>query len=293
MTVARLLAIVAVLVAGAVTVSGGWLVTYWFGKEKTEQRASAESLRTPAGPSAQKEKTEAKAAVKAKDPGDLGFDVVRIGPNEPSVFAGRAPPDSTVSITANGKEVTTTKANEEGQWVALPEGEFRPGNYDITLEAKVARPDSGTETKSKSYKVAVAGPSVPPPSKSAPVTERTATPRELAKPGPITFHYNEATFTREGEATARALAEYVRTKGFALIELTGHADERGSRSHNMALSQQRAEAVAQYLKQNGYRGQFNLIAVGESQPYTAIDRTGLPKESVFQYDRRVELRTTQ
>lgn len=281
MTIARLVAIVAALVAGAVTVSGAWIMAPWLARftEKVESKDATAS--TPPRPAIEQKKTG--------DSAGLGFDVVRIGPNEPSVFAGRAPPDSKVSITANGKPVVTAKANEDGQWVALPDTNFRPGDYDITLEATVTRPGR-TETTSRSYKVAIAGASGP-SSDAAPVAERATVRRD--PPGPITFVYNEATFARDGEATAARLAEYVRTNRFAFIELSGHADERGSREHNVALSRRRAEAVAQYLRENGYSGQFKLIAVGEAEPYSAIDRNALPREQVFQYDRRVELRGTQ
>lgn len=286
MTAARLLTTIAILVAGAVTVSGAWLVAPWLARNtgQVESTEKSEPARTPPPVVAKQEKVEDKA--------DLGFDVVRIGPDEPSVFAGRAPPDSVVSITANGKSVTTAKANEDGEWVALPDAQFRPGDYDITLEARVTRPGRGPETTTRSYKVAVAGQATP-PSEAAPIARPASVGREQPRPRPITFVYDEATFTSDGKAAAAALAQYIRSNGFDVVGLSGHADERGSREHNVALSRRRAEVVAQYLRESGYSGQFKLIAVGEAEPYAAIDRSALPREHVFQYDRRVELRPAQ
>ena len=57
------------------------------------------------------------------------FDIARIDPDGTSVFAGRAEPNSAVTITADGKELGTVQADENGEWT-------------FTTEAKIPNPDA-------------------------------------------------------------------------------------------------------------------------------------------------------
>ncbi len=109
---------------------------------------------------------------------------------------------------------------------------------------------------------------------------------------PITFVFNEATFTPEGRKAVALLLEYLQLKHFARVSMTGHADERGTEELNMDLSEERLDAVAEYLKSGGYEGKLQLIPKGETEPYTGVDRSKYSKEELYQLDRRVELNTT-
>jgi outer membrane protein OmpA-like peptidoglycan-associated protein len=108
-------------------------------------------------------------------------------------------------------------------------------------------------------------------------------------PVPITFVYREARPTPLGEKAARLLVDYVRLKGVESIELTGHADERGSDDFNLQLSRQRLEAIENVLRSGGYQGRIILVPKGSSEPYRGVDRRALPLEDLYQLDRRVEL----
>jgi outer membrane protein OmpA-like peptidoglycan-associated protein len=109
-------------------------------------------------------------------------------------------------------------------------------------------------------------------------------------PVPITFVYREARPTPLGEKAARLLVDYVRLKGVDSIELTGHADERGSDDFNLQLSRQRLEAIESVLRAGGYQGRIVVVPKGSSEPYRGVDRRALPLEDLYQLDRRVELR---
>ena len=61
--------------------------------------------------------------------GAPAFDIARIDPNGTSVFAGRAEPNSAVTITADGKEIGTAQADENGEWT-------------FTTDEKIANPDA-------------------------------------------------------------------------------------------------------------------------------------------------------
>ena len=116
--------------------------------------------------------------------------------------------------------------------------------------------------------------------------------RTAAIPVPVLFVYNESTFTPEGRRAVKLLLEYLLLKKFDSISLSGHADERGTDVFNMDLSRQRLDAVAQVLRDGGYKGRLNLVAKGKSEPFTGIDRARLSREDLYQLDRRVELRIT-
>jgi outer membrane protein OmpA-like peptidoglycan-associated protein len=115
----------------------------------------------------------------------------------------------------------------------------------------------------------------------------------ISGPVPITFVYREAKPTPTGEHAARLLVEYVKLKGIRSLELTGHADERGSDEFNMQLSQQRLETVAQLLRSGGYDGELALLPRGRAEPYRGVDRSALAREDIYQLDRRVELRAAR
>ncbi len=136
-----------------------------------------------------------------------------------------------------------------------------------------------------------------PPSTSPPTRLATTGPEKPATankpiPVPITFVFNEATFTPEGRKAVELLLEYLEIKHFARVSMTGHADERGTEELNMELSKERLDTVAEYLKSGGYDGKLQLIPKGETEPYTGVDRSKYSKEDLYQLDRRVELNTT-
>jgi outer membrane protein OmpA-like peptidoglycan-associated protein len=137
----------------------------------------------------------------------------------------------------------------------------------------------------------------PPPSTSPPARLAATGPEKPAAsnkpiPVPITFVFNEATFTPEGRKAVSLLLEYLQLKHFGRVSMTGHADERGSDELNMDLSKERLDAVAGYLKSGGYDGKLQLIPKGKTEPYAGVDRSKYSKEDLYQLDRRVELNTT-
>lgn len=62
------------------------------------------------------------------------FDVVRISPTGDAVIAGRAQPGATVIIKDGQTEIGRVTADENGEWVYLPNGPLAPGNRHLSLE---------------------------------------------------------------------------------------------------------------------------------------------------------------
>lgn len=155
-----------------------------------------------------------------------------------------------------------------------------------TEEVATAEPSQlGEDTAPDRDDVSVAGATTMNAALSAPMDP---VPRKSV-PLPIMFVFNEATMTDEGRKAAQLLLEYLQIKRFSSVTLTGHADERGTNALNMNLSRERLEEVAQFLKDGGYDGQLNLVAKGESEPFTGVSRDEYSRDDLYQLDRRVEL----
>lgn len=227
------------------------------------------------------------------------FDVALIEPNGVSVFAGTAPANATVTVTADGVPIGTAKADGHGEWTLTSDHRF--ANKDPLLELSTrfdqqqVAASVPTETRAsaandpsrrlmRNFESLVAAAREPEQPKQA-----QAAAVRAPVPIPIQFVYRQAEFTDQGRKAAELLAEYLKLKKPESIILTGHADERGSDAFNLELSRQRLETVAGYLKQNGFEGRLVLIPRGSSEPYQGVDRTGFDRNTLWQLDRRVEL----
>jgi nucleoid-associated protein YgaU len=69
--------------------------------------------------------------------GQPSFDVVRVDPAGTLVIAGRADPDSDVTVTSNGKVIGTATADANGEWVILPDQPMPAGNHQLGLSAEL------------------------------------------------------------------------------------------------------------------------------------------------------------
>ena len=72
--------------------------------------------------------------------------------------------------------------------------------------------------------------------------------------------------------------------------ILGHADERGSDTYNMGLSEKRARAVKDYLTSHGVSAVIKVVAKGKRDPLQIEDKSGMSKEDIWALNRRVEWR---
>lgn len=127
----------------------------------------------------------------------------------------------------------------------------------------------------------------PPPSQPSekPATQQTTaatTPLETARPlyaGPweepgnplyqrtIYFDYDNAEIRPEYVPILKTHARYLGTNMSTRAILEGHTDERGTREYNLALGDQRADAVRRYLVADGVPpNQLSTLSYGEERP---------------------------
>ena len=101
----------------------------------------------------------------------------------------------------------------------------------------------------------------------------------------IYFDYDQATILEKYKPILSAHAELLANYPEMRVRLEGHADERGSREYNVALSERRAETVRQYLLfKNVSPEQMEIVAFGEEKPLVPSHN-----DSAWSKNRRVEI----
>ena len=80
------------------------------------------------------------------------FDVARIDPDGTSVFAGRTAPRANVTVLGDGREIGTTKADEQGEWTMAVDHKFATDDPDLAIVAK--KPSQSKESSKKPSEIA-------------------------------------------------------------------------------------------------------------------------------------------
>lgn len=120
------------------------------------------------------------------------------------------------------------------------------------------------------------------------INTRGPTPESI--PVPINFETASAKMTAIGEQAAEELAAAIKAQQPGEVTIVGHADERGSDSYNMGLSEKRARAVKDYLVRHGVNATIKVVAKGKRDPLQLDDTAGMSKEDTWALNRRVEWR---
>ncbi len=77
------------------------------------------------------------------------LDISRISPTGSSVFAGRAEPNTYVTVYENSTPVGSVKADENGEWSLVTEHRFASLEPNLTFKAGAAPPPSQMRTSAK------------------------------------------------------------------------------------------------------------------------------------------------
>jgi peptidoglycan-associated lipoprotein len=98
----------------------------------------------------------------------------------------------------------------------------------------------------------------------------------------IYFQEDQSTLTPEAQETLRRQATWLRQYPQVTTQVEGHADERGTREYNIALSARRATAAREYLVAQGVEpARVSTIAYGKERPVAMCDA-----ESCWSQNRR-------
>lgn len=94
----------------------------------------------------------------------------------------------------------------------------------------------------------------------------------LNMPGGVTFAFDKAEVQPQFYPVLDNVAGTLQQYNQTIIEVAGHTDSVGSDSYNQQLSQQRAEAVANYLNSRGVmRDRMITVGAGETRPIASND----------------------
>lgn len=112
-----------------------------------------------------------------------------------------------------------------------------------------------------------------PPAPSSSVAPVTTSSRATDLPGPagaarvIYFDYDSSVIRPEFREVLDAHARFLARHREGKLTVAGHTDERGGHEYNLALGQQRAEAVRRALELLGAAGlQIEAVSFGEEKP---------------------------
>jgi peptidoglycan-associated lipoprotein len=88
----------------------------------------------------------------------------------------------------------------------------------------------------------------------------------------IYFIVDTSTLTPEAQETLRRQSAWLKQYPNVTVQVEGHADERGTREYNIALSARRATATREFLIAQGVQGnRISSIAYGKERPVALCD----------------------
>jgi nucleoid-associated protein YgaU len=138
---------------GGVIVATAIALTFFvdYGSRHGTERTAAAPQAVPAAPEPAAGKLSAPASV--EHPVLPSFDVVRVNPQGDTVIAGRAQPDSEVTVREGDREIGRATADARGEWVLVPKQPLAPGSRELSLTAR--GPDGSTASASDKVVVLV------------------------------------------------------------------------------------------------------------------------------------------
>ncbi|MGH6874849.1 MAG: peptidoglycan-associated lipoprotein Pal [Aestuariivirgaceae bacterium] len=98
----------------------------------------------------------------------------------------------------------------------------------------------------------------------------------------IYFLVDQSSLTSEAQDTLSKQAEWLKRYSNVSVQVEGHADERGTREYNIALSARRATVTREFLVAQGIEpNRITTIAFGKERPVALCDA-----ESCWSQNRR-------
>lgn len=146
---------------------------------------------------------------------------------------------------------------------------------------------------------AVTTPAPPPPPPPPPAAPAPEAPRPLTEDeifanksleelnaenplGDVFFAYDSASLDESGRGSLQKNMEWLKRWGSTRVLVEGHCDNRGTPEYNLALGEERAAAVRDYLVSLGLPAErVTIVSKGEEQPFCNEDT-----ESCFSENRR-------
>jgi peptidoglycan-associated lipoprotein len=104
----------------------------------------------------------------------------------------------------------------------------------------------------------------------------------------INFEYDQATVRSSDQGTLDRKAAVLAANPNVRLQISGHADERGSDEYNLALGNRRAAAAKRYLQNKGIdASRMDVVSYGEERPLNPGH-----DETAYAQNRRDEFQVT-
>ncbi len=166
------------------------------------------------------------------------------------------------SVTLTWQTTNATDVSIEGIGAVQPNGSQQVTPSDSTTYTLTAKGDGGTQQATA--RVTVTSPPPPPPTASSP-TEQELFSQNIKD---IYFDYDNATIRENQQAAIQSDAEFLKQHPDIKFTIEGHCDERGSTEYNLALGDNRANAVKSALVQAGVPADsIKTISYGKEKPF--------------------------
>ena len=292
-------------IAGAQT-SSGWATS---GGGSTLYSGSGECVRTqanPAGPCVPMRSASTTSAAAAPSSTQLAqADASRTGAAPAaagaSAASGASSAGGTPQATPGYVRSSDGRVVLSGSGQCVRAGSWVPANAAEPCE-RVARAEVAVPPVAVAPPEPKLDPAPPPMAAAAPAPAVVEPPRpviqKLTLSTDVLFDFNKAELKDSGKSRLDQLAAEIKDADVDEIVAVGHADRIASEEYNQKLSEARAQAVKDYLAQQGAKS--NVITAegkGESQPVTGDDckKFGAERGSnqklvaCLQPDRRVEI----
>ena len=196
--------------------------------------------------------------------------------------AAPPPPAPQPTITLRATPTTVERGAAVAlQWETTNAGSVRiePGIGDVATTGN----RSVSPTSSVTYTATATGPggtasdtaritvnAAPPPRDEAPPVRNTTVDSSALfdqNVKTIYFDYDKSEIRPDQQAQLRTNADWLKRNPSVRFVIQGHCDERGSQEYNLALGDHRANAVKEYLVQQGIaENRMSIISYGEERP---------------------------
>ncbi len=188
------------------------------------------------------------------------------------------PPSPTASLTANPNSVQkgeattltweTTNATDvqiDGVGPVNPTGSRQVTPNDSTTYRLVAKGSGGSQEATARVTVTAAPPPPPPTDTTASLTEEQLFNQSVKD---IYFDYDKYDVSPAQQSSVTATAQFLAAHPGIRFSVEGHCDERGSTEYNLALGDNRANAVKSALIQAGIpTDRIRTISYGKEKPF--------------------------